>query len=733
MKGFKPIGEILQNAKDGTFDESDLIELSPYNSCLFAYTMLKLPFNRFSPIQEYIMDSFYDPKNKFKELLLSCGRKCIAKGTLVFDKNGQIKPIEEIGFSTGIKPVYKLRTVKGKTILASKDHEFLTPEGWKPLSALKTGNIMNGADTIKICKEYPVFGNKPIDENRLKLIAYLTQDGYWTDLQSAKFTNTHVALLSEFDEALFQAFGFRPKWKRHSTNRSCKNLYATTDSHAKGSNPLRNWLKTLTFFNDFPTLIFDLPKEQLALFINRIFACCGCVHTKRRTRNGKRTNEKQTEICFADPNPKKLDTLRMLLIKFGIHCWIEKRKNENCSVLRIADSQSLTNFIKEIGMVKGKEEQCNSIVIHENHLRKRDFEAVKSIEFAGEEETFDMTVEPERYYIANGLIVHNSGKTTISATLLLYEVYKMLTLCENPQEKYGLMPREKVYFMLIGPSKEQTLGVSFDYVKTLAKTSPYLRNFITNETNEELVFEKNLVVRVQTSSSRGGRGFSTMLEIFDEIAHFIDNRGNLSGTELYYALIPNLKPLAPDSRSMLISSPAGKQGIFWEQFRSGMPMHVIQETPEHQDEPWRAVFQYPTWQVNPKLQFDCLGCLKYKTAECSTTCTSYELSLDYRSNPEKFEMEYGAQFCDTIDAALSAEKVRTCATGRFIDMKSTDKTTPRVISLDPALSGNSYALTMGHLDNDMIVVDFVKMWQGDREHPVRISMVEDFIEDLYQR
>ena len=121
------------------------------------------------------------------------------------------------------------------------------------------------------------------------------------------------------------------------------------------------------------------------------------------------------------------------------------------------------------------------------------------------------------------------GKTTMSATLLLYEVYKMLVLIDDPQEHYGLMPKERIYFMLIGPSKEQALGVSFDYVKTLAKTSPYLRNFIANETNEELLFEKNLVVRVQTSSSRGGRGFSTALEIFDEIAHFIDNRGNLSG------------------------------------------------------------------------------------------------------------------------------------------------------------------------------------------------------------
>ena len=42
----------------------------------------------------------------------------------------------------GIQPVYKLITRTGKTIRATRDHEFLTPRGYVPLSTLKRGSVV---------------------------------------------------------------------------------------------------------------------------------------------------------------------------------------------------------------------------------------------------------------------------------------------------------------------------------------------------------------------------------------------------------------------------------------------------------------------------------------------------------------------------------------------------------------------------------------------------------------
>ena len=349
-----------------------------------------------------------------------------------------------------------------------------------------------------------------------------------------------------------------------------------------------------------------------------------------------------------------------------------------------------------------------------------------------QEEIFDVFYDPERHYREIVLALgRKSGKTTVAAEMLLFEVYKLLTFYNDPHEHFGLMPKERIYMMLVGPSKEQVQNVSFDYIRGLAESSPYLRSFIERKTNDEIEFQKHLVVRCQTSSSRGGRGYSTAMMLYDELAWFIDNRGNLSGTECFYSMQPNLKPLSPYSRTVAISSPGGRSGIFWELYRSGVQHRVIQETMEHGENIQRVCFQIPTWSANPKLKFNCDSCSTPDSDIC-LTCPSNELRRDFKTNPEKFQMEFGAFFVDVVSPALPRQAILECATGKMMDMTAVDKTTPRVIGLDPALSGNSYGLTMGHMENGVIIVDLIKYWQGTVDWPVKITLVEEFIEELYK-
>ena len=45
-------------------------------------------------------------------------------------------------FSTGVKPVFRIRTALGRTIRATANHKFLAPEGWKRLDVLRPGGRM---------------------------------------------------------------------------------------------------------------------------------------------------------------------------------------------------------------------------------------------------------------------------------------------------------------------------------------------------------------------------------------------------------------------------------------------------------------------------------------------------------------------------------------------------------------------------------------------------------------
>lgn len=724
---YYPIEEIIRMRAEEDLSMSELLELTPYNFNLFCELILNFPY-RFSQPQEFITETFFNPANKFNELWFVAGRKCIAKGTLVFTKDGKVDYIENVGFPTGKKPVYRLKTTRGKEIITSKDHRIKTTKGYKKLKELRDGGYYNKADRVVVCQDYQVFGNKTLNEDKIKILAYLTWDGYWTEKQSIKFCNTNHKLLNEFETSIRKQFDVDVVWYEKADKRA-QDLLVTSHSHATGSNPVRNWLNELKFIHGLPELIFELPKKQLALYLNRAFSCCGCVNTRQRVRNHKRVDEYQSEICIAKNDHERIRIIQMLLLKFGIHSWVEKRKNEDCSVLRIADTNSIKNFINQIGLVFGKEEQCSKIIFNEKHLRKRSLEYIKSIEYAGVMETYDQTVEPEGHYIANGIVVHNSAKTDIASAITLFQVYRVLHLPDSPHRFFGIPKGKPLYAVNIGTSRDEALKVAFGTIKGLAENSWYFKRYIKNITKEEIEFVHNIVVHCQSSSSRSVRGFGNIINLYDELAHMQDNSGNLSGDEIYNSNHPNLDPCRPLAISVAISSPGGMNGLFWEHFNTGKPVRVIQKTHEQGQHQWRAVFQYATFEMNPKLRFE-----------------SDFMQQELKRDPEKFWMERGAQFCRVLEPALPREPIYMCAGGydyrkghKNIGECIEDKETIRVVALDPALSGDNYGLAMGHLDkeNDKIIIDFLQHWKGlstpNENYQVEISIVESRMRNLHKR
>lgn len=364
----------------------------------------------------------------------------------------------------------------------------------------------------------------------------------------------------------------------------------------------------------------------------------------------------------------------------------------------------------------------------------------------------DTFYDPSKYYRELLLACGRKGfKSLASSCLLLYEVYKMMVLINDPNEYYGLPSKKKIMFQLLAANREQAQGISFDYIRSLASSSPYLNDKIKNATNDSLEFAKNLVIQVYNSSARGVRGQSSAVVIFDEIAWWIDNRGNLSGDEIYYAVMPNLKILkhegqSADSKSILISSPSGRSGIFYELFRTGNHELTIEKTQEAGSEPWRCVFQMPTWSLNPKNQFLCKTCPTNEKLEDDSlsddsrktlmktcqVCSSNDLRIDYLKNPERFDQEFGARFVDTISPAVCREKIEQCVVDGFgVDPFGKDKDTPRMLSLDPSLTGDAYGLVMGHLDGDVMQLDLLKEWQAyDRDHPIDLKLIQKYVEDL---
>src|SRR5215218_1489486 len=99
----------------------------------------------------------------------------------------------------GIKPTFRVTTRLGRTITTTLTHPFLTVQGWRGLKELRVG------EHIAVPRRMPVFGNEPLGEHRVKLLAYMLGDGSMTG-SVPRFTTTSAIVRDDFERAV-GAFG----------------------------------------------------------------------------------------------------------------------------------------------------------------------------------------------------------------------------------------------------------------------------------------------------------------------------------------------------------------------------------------------------------------------------------------------------------------------------------------------------------------------------------------------
>ncbi len=168
--------------------------------------------------------------------------------------------------------------------------------------------------------------------------------------------------------------------------------------------------------------------------------------------------------------------------------------------------------------------------------------------------------------------------------------------------------------------------------------------------------------------------------------------------------MPNLQILKhmgeqAKSKSVLISSLRAENGIFYDLFRRGRHEYVEVNTR------WKGGAAVACVLAGSELEnewtptLDCIGCPTPDSDKC-VTCLSSDLRQHWKRNAEMFMQEYGALFVDTQEAALSRDAIMACVSDKiFTNMYVQEKQIPRILSLDPALTGDQYAMVMMHIDD----------------------------------
>jgi replicative DNA helicase len=371
-------------------------------------------------------------------------------------------------WSTGIREVFALRTRTGRTVRATGNHPFLTPNGWKPLSELKSG------DGIATAKRIFDVGTE-VKENAdlCRLLGYLVGDGSYLNHSSISFISA--------DRKVFEDAGsiIKQHWPTltHTPCEHPEGYFATyyTQLFENGygkphGNPMREWLRGLGIYGcresnkRVPDFVFESGIVAAYEFLAGYLATDGCVKFSKQ--------HPRAEVQFDSTSSGLLEDVQLLLLKIGVVSTLNRgvwNTKSSKPIYRLTVSIVDSNIRRFAAVpARGKKGRMLQEILnrppkketggglfnlpveiselcwersggkkyggwtHQGKTMRRSsakqwsmkhndrevlmwaesdllWEPIASIQPAGTEEVFDLSVPGCGNFIANGIVAHNSG------------------------------------------------------------------------------------------------------------------------------------------------------------------------------------------------------------------------------------------------------------------------------------------------------------------------------------
>ncbi len=289
--------------------------------------------------------------------------------------NHQLKLIDSRKTAFYTRKVSKLLHIKlrsGKEIKLTPEHPLLTVKGWINAENLQIGS------RIATPRALNVFGNGSMPEHEVKILAYLIAEGH---IKKCLFFTNNDNLIAEdlrnslklLDSGLelSPALPRKGQYRIYSRKKRAvldyiakrdvfgKFVKGTTISHEKTK--IRQFLEKHKIFNllskekFLPDVILKLPKNKVALFLNRLFSCDGSVYKPQK-------NRLYWEVSYSSSSEKLVKQIQSTLLRFGILSKLRNKKiklNNNLffSYELVLDGENVLKFINEIGFFGDKEKK----------------------------------------------------------------------------------------------------------------------------------------------------------------------------------------------------------------------------------------------------------------------------------------------------------------------------------------------------------------------------------------
>lgn len=273
------------------------------------------------------------------------------------------------------------------------------------------------------------------------------------------------------------------------------------------------------------------------------------------------------------------------------------------------------------------------------------------------------------------------------------EAYVGLWCCLlRPELLERLRPGERGYAVGIATNHRQA-RLLVAAARAVVERSPLLAPLVESATEDEILFANGTGFAAFPNTSRGGRGWPVFALLLDELAHFVDNEGNISAEAVVRALVPATAQFGAEARIVAASTPWGADGTFAEMFQKAVSGELEDAHAHHAT----------TAQANPSID-------------------PAFLAAEERRDPEGFKSEYMAMLVGSGGAFLDAGNVAAVATLPR-ELRPEDGT-DWVAGLDPAFSSDPFGLVLvgrERRDPRRLVVGGVRSWTPPRLRPVSLD------------
>ncbi|HWV87836.1 MAG TPA: replicative DNA helicase [Capillimicrobium sp.] len=335
---------------------------------------------------------------------------------------------------SGVQRVYRLRTRLGRTVRATANHPFLTTRGWQPLGELRPGDRLAVPRTLP----RPV-ASASLPDHEVVLLAALIADGDLTN-RTPRFTSGQGSPVRATVEAAAAAMGVQMRDDGRGTASISAGRGATC-------NPVTDLCRRHGIWGRraertrVPDAIFALDDDQVARFLAVLYACDGHVQTSDRL----------CQVGYTTISEGLARDVQHLLLRLGIVAAIRTLRRPvddgtgtTAYEVRITDQEQVARAVARLESVRARtwrslsaatgrpadhnlhagRPEMSRHLLQEIAPRAEDpaldllatsdvwWDAVASIEYAGEEETYDLTVPGDHNFVADDVIVHNSALVT---------------------------------------------------------------------------------------------------------------------------------------------------------------------------------------------------------------------------------------------------------------------------------------------------------------------------------